>query len=176
MPTILSPQPPVFSTAKSLAPRLTTLAGARVSLLDNSKANAGPLLAKVLDGLVEHHGAKRGITERKSSSGIPATQGMLDRLRAASDFVLTASADCGSCTSGCVQDTVALEVLGVPTVLLGTDAFHPLAKQLAEWLNLPTIQAAITPHPLGGITESELDRKAVELTEVVAKLAVSAQD
>jgi hypothetical protein len=173
VPTILSPVPPVRVEANELAPRLATLTGARISILDNSKANAGPLLEQVRALLIERHGAVRGRDERKSSSGIPASEGILTRLRTDSDLVLTASADCGSCTSGSVQDTIALETLGVPTVLIGTDAFRPLSLQLASWLNLPEMQSAVTPHPLGGITSTQLEAKAHELAELVAQLAVT---
>lgn len=167
MPTIISPIPPVAATTLKLSRRPDDLRGARISILDNSKANAGPLLAKVVDELVATAGAVWGIKERKSSAGIPASEDILERLRTNSDLVLTASADCGSCTSGCVQDTVALEKLGVPAVLLGTDAFEPLAVKLADWLGLPDIDTAITPHPLGGITADELDAKAVALAELL---------
>lgn len=168
MPLIYSPIPPVLTEQLELAQRPPGLAGTRVSVVDNSKSNAGRLLSSVVDVLVRKHGAVRGIAERKPYSAIPATPKALARLAAESDLVLTASADCGSCTSGCVQDTVALERLGVPSILLGTDAFAPLAGQLATWFGLESMRRVTTSHPLGGITEDEVDKKAAEVARVIA--------
>jgi hypothetical protein len=174
MPTILSPEGAIRASAKSLAARRQSLDGARISILDNSKANAGALLGRLLDLLVQRFAAQPGIVVRKGSAGAPATPELLERLRAASDLVLTGSADCGSCTSASVQDTTALEELGVPTILVGTDLFRPLALQLAGWLNLPTIQSAVTSHPLGGVSDDELDAKAADLVDELARIAVVA--
>jgi hypothetical protein len=173
MPTILNPEGPVLAPAKSLAPRPQALKGMRIGILDNSKANAGPLLSRVAALLVEGFGAEHGITVRKNSAGVPASREILERLRVTSDIVLTGSADCGSCTSGSVQDTTSLEMLGVPTILVGTDMFRPLAEQLAGWLNLPSIQMAVTPHPLGGVPLQELDGKALALAEVIGRVALA---
>jgi hypothetical protein len=63
---------------------------------------------------------------------------------------------------------VALERLGVACVLLGTDAFAPLAVKLADWLGLSDLQRAVTPHPLGGIADEEIDAKALVLAGIVA--------
>lgn len=169
MPTIISPVSPVLGEARALAPRPASLAGCRIGLLDNTKANAGRLLEGVRDELVDRYGAVKGPSERKSSASVPATSAMLERMRSGSDLVLTASADCGSCSSGCVQDTVALEALGVPSVLLGTDEFSELVFKLAGWLGQENIQAAFTSHPLGAIGDAAVDAKAPALADMVAQ-------
>lgn len=170
MVKILSPVSPVAFNGRRLAPRLSDLAGVRVSVLDNSKANAGLLLESIVRGLVENDNAVRGIAERKSSASIAATPSTLERLRQSSDLVLAGSADCGSCSSGSVQDVIALEGLGVPCVLIGTDTFAPLIEQLSAWLGLPDMQRALAPHPLGGIDDEAVMGKAARLVELVRDL------
>lgn len=168
MPTILSPVPPVMADKIPLAPRPESLAGARIGILDNCKANAGRLLASVADYLVEHEHAVLGPSERKPHTAMPAPDTVLDRLVADSDIVLTASADCGSCSSGCVQDAVALERRGMPCVLLGSETFEKLIGSLAEWFGLAEVQTVLFPHPLGGISEAEVDAKALAIAPSVA--------
>lgn len=176
MPTIISPESPVLAESRPLAPRPASLAGLRIGILDNSKANAGRLLERVREQLVERYGAVSGPSERKSSSGIPAPSSIIERLRYSCDLVLTASADCGSCASGCVQDTVALEDLGIPSVLLGTDEFSPLVFKLAGWLGHDNIQAAFTSHPLGAIGDAAVDAKAPALADIVAQHMLASVD
>jgi hypothetical protein len=174
MPTIISPVSPILPADKQLAPLPSSLAGVRVSLLDNSKANAGLLLGEIVEALARQEGAVPGIVERKSSASIPATPAALERLGRASDLVLAGTADCGSCSSGSVQDIVALEGAGIPCVLLGTDIFDGLIGQLAAWRGLPDLRVALTAHPIGGIGPSEVAAKALSLVPVVRDLATAA--
>jgi hypothetical protein len=174
MPTIISPVPPVLEADKRLAAPPPSLAGLRISVLDNSKANAGRLLGDIVDALVGQEKAIRGIIERKSSSSIPATPAALERLCRGSDLVLAGSADCGSCSSGSVQDAVALEGAGIPCVLVGTEIFASLIGQLAAWLGTPDLRVALTAHPLGGIDKSEVAAKALALAPVVRDIATAA--
>ncbi len=53
-----------------------------------------------------------------------------------------------------------LEQRGVPTAVMGTFEFEALARLEAENRGLADLPLALIPHPLGGIHEDEVVRKA----------------
>ena len=62
-----------------------------------------------------------------------------------------------------------LEQRGVPTVVMGTFEFEQLAKLEAKNRGIETLPLALIPHPLGGIREDEVVRKADLAIESVLK-------
>lgn len=74
------------------APRPRTLAGLRLGILDNSKANAGLLMGAVADQLKARHGIREVIVQRKPVNG-PASAAIIAGFKAAADAVLVGSAD-----------------------------------------------------------------------------------
>jgi hypothetical protein len=62
-----------------------------------------------------------------------------------------------------------LEQRGVPTVVMGTFEFEQLAKLEAKNRGIETLPLALIPHPLGGIHEDEVVRKADLALESVLK-------
>src|SRR3546814_682635 len=85
-----------------IAPRLNTLAGKTIGLLDNTKKNADLLIRTAGEILIRDHGVLDVIYRRKISSSPAAPAAMLDEL-AQCDAVINAYGDCGSCTSWCIQ-------------------------------------------------------------------------
>jgi hypothetical protein len=79
------------AVAAQLAPRLTTLAGTRVGILDNGKANAGTLMLAVTKILRERYGVAEVIKREKPVAGPPRPE-ILEALSAC-DFALVGSAD-----------------------------------------------------------------------------------
>ena len=53
-----------------------------------------------------------------------------------------------------------MEKLGIPTVTIVTTEFSNLAKVYARASGLPNLCLVIVPHPLGGISRSEVEEKA----------------
>jgi len=53
-----------------------------------------------------------------------------------------------------------LEQRGVPTVVVGTSEFEALARLEAKNRGIETLPLALVPHPLGGIQEDEVKKKA----------------
>jgi hypothetical protein len=53
-----------------------------------------------------------------------------------------------------------LEQRGVPTVVLGTEEFVALARLEARNRGIADLPLALIPHPLGGIREEEVVKKA----------------
>jgi hypothetical protein len=79
------------AVAAKLAPRLATLAGTRVGILDNGKANAGTLMLAVTKILQERYGAGEIVKRDKPVAGPPSAEA-LDALSRC-DVALVGSAD-----------------------------------------------------------------------------------
>jgi hypothetical protein len=77
--------------AARLAPRLASLAGKRVGILDNGKANAGTLMLAVTKILQERYGVTEIVKREKPVAGPPKPE-VLEALSKC-DFALVGSAD-----------------------------------------------------------------------------------
>ena len=62
-----------------------------------------------------------------------------------------------------------LEQRGIPTVVMGTYEFEQLAKLEAKNRGLADLPLTLIPHPLGGIREDEVLKKAELAVEIVRK-------
>ena len=77
--------------ASLLAPRLASLEGKRVAILDNTKANAGTLMVAVAKVLQKRYGVGEIVKREKPVAG-PPTPEVLAALSTC-DFALVGSAD-----------------------------------------------------------------------------------
>ena len=159
-------------TTSAAAPRLPELAGARGVLLDNTKGNAGPLLRHVGDLLENTYGVRPFEMARKLVYSRPADPSLLDELAGQYAFVVTGVGACGSCTSGCVRDTVDLEARGVPTVAIHTQVFTDSALAHGAAFGRPDLRFAEVEHPIAAVSDDELHRRAVAIVDRVAALLV----
>ena len=62
-----------------------------------------------------------------------------------------------------------LEQRGVPTATMGTFEFEALARLESKNRGIETLPLALVPHPLGGIREDEVVKKADLAIESVLK-------
>ena len=62
-----------------------------------------------------------------------------------------------------------LEQQGIPTVVMGTTEFEQLAKLEAKNRGLADLPLALIPHPLGGIREEEVVKKADLAIDIVVR-------
>ncbi len=76
---------------RPLAPRLTSLAGKRLGILDNSKANAGVLMLAVANILKERYGVGEIVKRDKPVAGPPSPEALA--ALAECDLALVGSAD-----------------------------------------------------------------------------------
>ena len=67
-----------------------------------------------------------------------------------------------------------LEQRGIPTVVMGTYEFEQLAKLESKNRGLADLPLALIPHPLGGIREDEVVKKAELVVEIVRKAVTRA--
>jgi hypothetical protein len=93
MPTVLvNPLDESHPRTVPAPPRLDTLRGKTVGLLDISKPGGSIFLDRIQRLLEERHGVRRVLRERKPTFARPAADGVLDKLRSA-DAVIEALAD-----------------------------------------------------------------------------------
>ena len=62
-----------------------------------------------------------------------------------------------------------LEQQGIPTVVMGTFEFEQLARLEARNRGLADLPLALIPHPLGGIREEEVMKKADLAIDLVVR-------
>ena len=90
---VYDPRGTVTTEPRELAARLETLDGVRLGVLDNTKWNASKLLRQVVAGL-EADLTLAGVNlYAKESFSRPAEAGLLDRVAAENDAVITAIGD-----------------------------------------------------------------------------------
>src|ERR1700722_2781012 len=133
---IYRPDGDVDATTIALASPIADLRGCRIAVLDNGKPNAALVMSRLAETLAGNTGAKlilvvkKGPSGRSANAAMPCAPDIMARLRTEADAVITGAADCGSCTAYSVHDTVELERAGIPTVLLTTTRFAPIATTL----------------------------------------------
>jgi hypothetical protein len=177
---IYRPDGDVDTHTTALAPPVRDLAGVRVAVLDNGKPNAVVAMTRLAETLAADTGAtvalvvKKGPGGRSANAAIPCAPDIMERLRTEADVVITGAADCGSCTAYSVHDTIELERAGIPTVLLTTTRFAPIAATLAADSGLAEVRALVLEHPIGGIDASTLHARADAAAGTVAALLTGA--
>lgn len=150
----------------TLAASPRSLAGLRIAVLDNGKANADVVMSRAAETLAARTGAivslvtKKGPRGESANAAIPLSPDIFERLRAEADVVITGAADCGSCTAYSVHDAIELEKVGLPTVVVTTTRFEPIAVTMSANLGLAEVRRLVLPHPIGGTDQPTLHRWA----------------
>ncbi|HMH48614.1 MAG TPA: hypothetical protein VK548_00165 [Candidatus Acidoferrum sp.] len=91
--TVVNPAAEDVTEPLALAPRIASLRGARVALIDNSKHNADRFLDVIANLLVSDHGVAKIERYRKVSASVPTPPETLRRLLDASDAAVHGVAD-----------------------------------------------------------------------------------
>ena len=156
----LDPSGGAKADTHAVAPKVETLTGLRLGLLDNSKTNAEKYLKMVADILVDRFGVGEVRLYRKEALSKPAPPDVLDRLAQECDVAITGIGDCGSCSTNSVHDGIEIEKRGIPAVAICTEAFEPGLDALAKMRGMPDYRFALVPHPLGVLFDDELRQRA----------------
>ena len=90
---VYDPRGAVTSEPQALAPRLESLAGIRLGVLDNTKWNASQLLRETVARLQEDHNFAEVRRYAKESFSRTADPELLDRIAQETDAVITAIGD-----------------------------------------------------------------------------------
>ena len=164
------------SASLALARRPGGLQGARVGLLVNTKQNAAPFLAEVGRLLVEQHGAVSVMARTKAAFALPAPEGMLKELISECDVVITGVGDCGSCSASAVTDGITLEIRGIPTAAICSDAFQASADAIASLHGAPGYRYVTTGHPVAVLTPDQVRERARQALPEVVSLLVAGDE
>ena len=90
---VYDPRGTVEASPLATAPRVKTLAGLRLGLLDNTKWNANKLLRGLRERLAAKHAFGAVNYYRKESFSLAATPELLAEIAAHNDIVITAIGD-----------------------------------------------------------------------------------
>ncbi len=90
---VLDPRAELRPAAHSVAPRLPSLKGKSVALLDNIKPNANVILGRVGEILVAQYGAAKVDLIAKRGPATPAEGPILDQIATTYDAVVTGLGD-----------------------------------------------------------------------------------
>jgi hypothetical protein len=159
----------------ALAQRSADLSGARVGLLENGKQNAKLLLEEVADALRDRYGVGDVRLWRKEVFSAPAPPELVDEMSAASDVVVIGVGDCGSCSASAIADGVLFERHDTPAAVICSDAFRATADAMAEVQEAPGYHYITTPHPVAGLTPSQVHDRAEQVVSEVAEVLATAQ-
>ena len=91
--TVLHPATEDVAEPQCLAPRLSSLQGTTVGLIDNRKRNANVYLEALGHLLQDRYGVLQVVTYRKISQSLPTPDEVLDQLASECDAIIYAVAD-----------------------------------------------------------------------------------
>lgn len=170
--TVLDPtEAGASSRSAELVDLPADLAGACFGVLDNGKPNSDRFLALLAERLIARGAVAYG-TLRKPSIGRLAPTEMLEELVNACDLVVTGVGDCAGCCSCSVQDGIAVERNGIPTVVITTTEFLTTARISATAAGIPDYPFIVIDHPLGSLTPELLAQRAdLAMRQVLDRLA-----
>ncbi|TCT08638.1 UGSC family (seleno)protein [Paralcaligenes ureilyticus] len=147
----------------ALAPRAGKLDGLRLGVLDNAKWNANKLLRGAMAALGESVKFAQVNYYVKHSFSKDAFPELIEKIAAENDIVLTAIGDCGSCTSACIRDAIALEKRGIPTAAIVTTEFVRETALTRTALGMAELEPIIISHPVSSITQEQVDQRVAQI-------------
>jgi len=169
---------PPLVELQSMAPRLESLRGKRVALLNAMFDVTGSFLEELQDWFRIHlpetdtfileiensHGDNLPVAER----GIVKDTGHLERIKAEADAAIIALGLCASCTQAVAGTAISLETeYGVPAIAVHNSAFKRLTQNMVRTHGMPYLRQAYTPAPVINLTHAEL-RAYIEGIDPVA--------
>ena len=154
-----------MASSDPIAPRVRTLEGLRLGILDNSKWNANKLLrgsAAAFADAVKFGAVNYYVKHNFSKDAAPD---LLEQIARENDIVLTAIGDCGSCCSCCIRDAVALERMGTPAAAIITTEFARETELTLAAIGMPALKPVVIDHPVSSITAEEVAGRVAQIVE-----------
>jgi hypothetical protein len=156
--TVLNPMgyPPQI-TRKTAAPRLESLAGKTIYLVDARFDDSIELLKCVQAWFADH---MPGVTTKLVS--MAAYYGHDDpetwaEIKAGGDAAIIGVGHCSTCAPAVSTHAITLDTkYGVPTVALHTEKFDKVVASVTKMAGLPSAPAVFVPQPVMGKTPAEL--------------------
>jgi len=75
-----------------------------------------------------------------------------------------------------VLDGILFEKNGIPAASIVTDVFQSTGRAMAQSWGLPEYKFLAMPHPIGNLTEAQLDQRAREMVPEIVKLLLQGQE
>jgi hypothetical protein len=156
--TVLNPmgRPPKI-TRKTAAPRLESLDGKTIYLVDCRFDDSIELLKQVQAWFAEHMpGVKTHIVSLSATyqHDDPKTW---EAIKAGGDAAIVGVGHCSNCSPAVATHAITLETkYGVPTVALHTDKFDRVVQSVTKMAGMPQAARAFVPQPVMGKTADQL--------------------
>ena len=160
---VFDPRGVIRSIAVPTAKRREQLDGLRLGVLDNSKWNANKILRGAIEALSKEIDFEAVNYYVKHSFSKDAAPELIEKIIEENDIVLTAIGDCGSCTSGCLRDAIALEEQGIPTAVIVTTEFVKETVLTRQALGMLDLEPVIISHPVSSITMEEVGQRVAQV-------------
>lgn len=160
---VFDPRGAVESRDAPIAPRVATLDGLRLGILDNSKWNANKLLRATAAALQDQIRFAAVNYYVKHSFSKDAAPELIAQIARENEIVLTAIGDCGSCCSCCLRDAIALEKLGIPSAAVITTEFIRETELTRTALGMEGLVPVVIDHPVSSITMEEVARRVAQI-------------
>jgi hypothetical protein len=153
----------VESSDAPIAARVPTLDGLRLGILDNGKWNANKILrgsARALSESIRFATVNYYVKHSFSKDAAPE---LIRQIAAENDIILTAIGDCGSCSSCCIRDAIALEHLGVPSAAIITTEFVRETELTRIAVGMKALVPVVIDHPVSSITQAEVEVRVAQV-------------
>jgi hypothetical protein len=156
--TVLSPigRPPKINR-KAAAPRLESLDGKTIYLVDCRFDDSIELLKQVQGWLAEHMPAVKTRMISLSATYQQDDPKTWEEIKANGDAAIVGVGHCSNCSPAVATHAITLETrYGVPTVALHTHKFDRVVQSVTKMAGLPQAARAFVPQPVMGKTAEEL--------------------
>lgn len=158
----------VAPTSTLVAAPRGTLAGARLTVVDNGKPRAQELLGGIAAQLVDRYGLASYTIFSKPSASKVITDDDAAAIADSSDLVLTGLGDCAGCSACSLQDALLMERRGRPATVVISEPFTGLIASFSGKLGAPGYPVTVVPHPVSSRSAEDLANLAARVAERVA--------
>lgn len=145
-----------------------SLAGARLTVIENGKPRAKELLGAIAAALVERFGLGSYDIYSKPGASQVITDDAAAAIAGGTDVVLTGLGDCAGCSACSLQDALLLERLGRPATVVISEPFTGLITSFSQKLGAAGYPVTVVPHPVSSRSVEELAGVAARVAERVA--------
>ena len=129
------------------APRLGTLAGAVIGLIDNGMGSSSLLKEALVARLKDDYGVTEIIDVRKTSVSVAPTKEDWARITDRADAAITIFGGCGSCSARTVRDAIELEWENIPAVPIIHEAMAGSAAAMKRMSKAQDYQVVEVKYP-----------------------------
>src|ERR1700687_979183 len=142
---------------KSAAPRLESLDGKTIYLVDCRFDDSVELLKQVQAWFAEHMPSVKKPIISLSATYQHDDPKTWEEIKAKGDAAIVGVGHCSNCSPAVATHAITLETkYGVPTVALHTDKFDRVVPSVTKMAGLPQAARAFMPQPVMGKTQAEL--------------------